>query len=68
MNQWQPIETAPKDGQIILVFCRHGQYVCAFDTEEGWWYVDDNKFGPFPLRGEAPTHWMPLPDEPSHHE
>lgn len=50
---WQPIETAPKDGE---------QYV-AWDGEKiaiiwwaGYWEVDE-PFG-------KPTHWMPLPAPP----
>lgn len=61
---WQPIETAPKD-RDVLVACSHGLYVaryCEHDIE--WWHVDDNKHGPFPLRGSSPTHWQPLPAAP----
>lgn len=63
---WQPIETAPKIGPDILVYCPHGQYVVCWGGGEylDWWYVDDNKFGPYPLRGAAPTHWQPLPPPP----
>lgn len=64
-SQWQPISTAPKDGQAILVsdgiFCHCVEWNDEFD----WWAVDDNKLGPFRLRGAAPTHWMPLPPEPT---
>ena len=61
---WRPIETAPKDCQAILVteggFCHCVEWNEEFD----WWAVDDNKLGPFRLRGSAPTHWMPLPAAP----
>ncbi len=61
---WQPIETAPKDGQAILVTDGRGCYCVEWNEEFDWWTVDDNKLGPFRLRGSAPTHWMPLPAAP----
>ena len=64
MAGWQPIETAPKDGQAILVTDGMDCYCVEWDEEFDWWTVDDNKLGPFRLRGSAPTHWMPLPAAP----
>lgn len=61
---WRPIEEAPKDGTSILVYSWHGQYVVSWDTDELWWYVDGNKHGPYTLRGDAPTHFMLLPQPP----
>jgi hypothetical protein len=70
MSEWQPISTAPKDGQTIVLFGEGlvtvGGWVSAADqgaepSEEysiaaDWWSLD--------LRNNAPTHWMPLPDPP----
>ena len=61
---WQSIETAPKDGQAILVTDGMNCYCVEWDEEFDWWTVDDNKLGPFRLRGSAPTHWMPTPAAP----
>ena len=72
---WQPIETAPKNGTRILVYFRdmgvHAVLWTDFDgdsdSEYAGWYVDDNKNGPYPLRGYIAgddTHWMPLPEAP----
>ena len=61
---WQSIETAPKDGQAILVTDGRDCYCVEWDEELDWWTVDDNKLGPFRLRGSAPTHWMPTPTAP----
>lgn len=67
MAEWQPIETAPMDGDCILLFKpderRSGEY-----TIVGYW-------GEWPGRAECwiacagqpirpPTHWMPLPAPP----
>lgn len=59
-NGWQPIETAPSDGQIIIVF--GGRYdkpdVTKADGE--WWRLKYNK-GSIAM----PTHWQPLPEPPN---
>lgn len=61
---WQSIETAPKDGTAVLVSAGPFIHRVEWDEEFEWWAVDDNKLGPFRLRGSAPTHWMPLPAAP----
>lgn len=66
MTQWQPIDTAPKDGTWVLllwpinshvgpVACE-GQYYHAKDGDSFWWSM-------LKLKTE-PTHWMPLPPTP----
>ena len=62
---WRRIETAPKGGQAILVTDGMDCYCVEWDEEFDWWTVDDNKLGPFRLRGSAPTHWMKLPEAPN---
>ena len=65
--EWQPIETAPKDGTDILVMTGETMHVVRWINIHGdfdYWAVDDNKHGPFTLRGKAPTHWMSLPEIP----
>jgi len=70
--QWQPIETAPRDGSYILV-CQLGRSepsvtICCFDDEwgnDGWWLCCDGKNPEIPLRGPEPSHWMPYPEPPS---
>jgi hypothetical protein len=70
---WQPIETAPLDGTRILAWFGPSDGVHAVTWEESVtgitsWCVDDDKHGPYPLRGYSdpfPTHWMPLPAPPS---
>lgn len=65
---WRPIETAPVN-TAVLVACAHGLYVACnderiFGAGIFGWSVDDNKHGPYALRGASPTHWMPLPVAP----
>jgi hypothetical protein len=58
MNEWQPIETAPKDGSEILTFGSIGIMVVFW--RDGFWREKANFLG---LRN-PPTHWMPLPNPP----
>lgn len=65
MSEWQPIETAPKDGTLVLTWgdaraCFAVSYWCPSDEE---WMTD--------FRGKGneqivyATHWMPLPAPPA---
>ena len=68
MSEWQPIETAPKNGESVLLY--YGQEYCimeggCFKRERGYrknvyyqWVaaIDMGELGP--------THWMPLPKPP----
>jgi hypothetical protein len=70
---WQPIETAPKDGRVVILGYRSdddgiafpGFYMCDPEQnhwgETGWFYLDENV-----LTGRTcePTHWMELPEPP----
>lgn len=71
MNDWRPIETAPKDGAefVMLDNAVHAVAIGHWMADVGW-----RNAGKIP--GEAlaepswfplasPTHWMPLPDAPS---
>ena len=68
---WQPIETAPTDGRVILVGT-NDWFAAATRPHEGrWWTHHPPLFGRRPhdintpdMRAEAPTHWHPLPDPP----
>lgn len=62
--KWEPIETVPKDGTVILAW--DGRCVIlAWSLEfKSWSVVDDNDY--FGGNYEpAPTHWMHLPEGPT---
>lgn len=73
---WQAMDSAPKDGTPILVwFDKPGLGVLRVtweapqgqDDEWAIWCVDDNKFGPYALRGYSEGDakaWQPLPPPP----
>ena len=73
-NEWQPIETAPRDGTSILGF-RPGDtfsghmitaiYWCGSSpVDSGWWALCEA--GDHSASDEFdPTHWMPLPEPPT---
>jgi len=76
MGEWQPIETAPRDGTQILLF------VSGSRIEIGSWHVDRGYSGneePTWLKNDyddsstgyastplTPLYWMPLPEAPAH--
>jgi hypothetical protein len=69
MSQWQPIETAPKDGTRILAYCPNHPDVGSI-TRVTWWRQakDGHGFigwGEFNEQYWPPTHWMPLPAPPT---
>ena len=68
--QWQPIETAPKDGTAILISNGKGAWVAkykdvyqsGFKPNNPWLSLMLNKDHiPKRLQFGGPTHWMPLP-------
>ena len=63
MGEWQPIETAPKDGTRVLVVERGTVSIADWFDGNGWepgacWWATDSGS----LRDV--THWMPLPEPP----
>ena len=63
--EWQPIETAPKDGTEVIL-CANGSVVTAWYCGETCLWPHDEAYSE---EGEAcnvgmPTHWMPLPPKP----
>lgn len=76
--EWQPIETAPKDGQKIIL--AKYDYVLVGDLREEWvtsyqfcwacsgfWSERWNNWndGVEPCGLHEPTHWTPIPTHPA---
>ena len=67
---WQPIETAPKDGtNILLCKAPFTALVGRFDDDLGWVDFDEDEDALREVWIEEgteyePTHWMPLPSPP----
>jgi hypothetical protein len=60
MSEWQPIETAPRDGTIFLAFGRLvGIRMVTWRNHWNQWQVV-----PGYHQAKWPTHWMPLPEMP----
>jgi hypothetical protein len=57
MADWQPIETAPHGGQVLVYEARH-QRVRVANFNEDRWVTRPGDFACYP------THWMPLPEPP----
>ena len=78
MSDWQPIETAPKDGTKILVGRDGHQTTTGVwvedkgrtlvpDLNEPYWEKFDHSWWDVVFSEDewfSPTHWMPLPEPP----
>ena len=68
--KWQPIETAPKDGSMILVCLPRIMNLivrASYSTVHGYWKTDHKTDGGIasPTFFHAGDFWMPLPDPPT---
>lgn len=62
MSEWQPFETAPKDGTLILLGALNMVFVGRWEESYGAWHLLDGCrecVGLF-----FPKYWMPLPEPP----
>lgn len=73
-SPWQPIETAPKDGTLVLLWCNFSDHSLRVLISR---YMPERvvpvrrPHDPFVWQSEGgaiaervPTHWMPLPEPP----
>ncbi len=66
--QWLPIETYPKDeSQVLLYFPDYNDPVqIGYCGDKDWSYWQGSWPHPYFLKNRPqPTHWMPLPEQPS---
>ena len=67
---WQPIETAPKDGTRILGYGDVGlestpmAATVVFIDPNNYWRCDPNEASEYDYERCTLTHWMPLPPPP----
>ena len=77
MTNWQPIETAPKDGTWILVYAPPKEYIrdtrqmylatwesLYYNCAKEWAYGQNGYEHAFRSGAYDVTHWMPLPKPP----
>ena len=65
-SQWQPIDTAPRNGTVILGWYLGASFVVemSFTPEENkFWAGIDDKY--IYLDSSNFSHWMPLPPDPT---
>lgn len=69
VSQWQPIDTAPKNGRTILVWMHNQALVAYWDSQQHhsrpkpfWSTV--GPWGACADRDSQPKWWMPLPPAP----
>jgi hypothetical protein len=60
--EWMPIESAPKDGSQVLLFCNESD----IPITGGYWYGKKQSWicGGYMRSQFPPTHWQPLPPLP----
>ena len=68
MSEWQPIETAPKDEKVLVVFLEPFFGKFTQETESAYYDSGSGKwlfwlYGR-EIVGGGVTHWMPLPEPP----
>lgn len=62
MSEWQPIETAPKDGCFIV--CSDDRSVCPCQSRDGHRVIQNMPGFANWEYGEIAVLWQPLPEPP----
>ena len=65
-QEWQPIETAPKDGTVFDVYTKYGRVTnCVACKQFGRIYSYNQESDNYDRKVNFATHWMPLPQPPT---
>jgi hypothetical protein len=64
IQKWQPIETAPKNGESVLAWDGEDMEKIHFNKYEKGWVVDSSCDVDDEWKFFYPTRWMPLPEAP----
>ena len=68
-TEWQPIETAPRDGTVFDVYTKYGRVTnCVACRQFGRIYSYDQESDNYDKKVNFATHWMPLPQPPTTEE
>lgn len=64
--EWRPIESAPKDGSVLILHTDQGAVAPGYFKDHGfvggaWHWCEDHDWNPAEIR---PTRWMPLHEPP----
>lgn len=71
MTDWQPIETAPRDGTPVLLFGQEGMDIAHYDYDRArcglnpWRRFETAEYDNDWADIEGVTHWMHLPAPPA---
>jgi len=61
-TDWQPVDTAPKDGSLILAYRKDaGFFLAQYWPEDKAWFIDNGE----DVTEDMFTHWMHLPPPPT---
>lgn len=67
-DQWQKIETAPKDGthiQGLIPECAEPRQTMAWCEHNNMWLLNYTTYDDWLIGADSPTHWRPLPKPPT---
>ncbi len=64
-SAWQPIESAPKDQEILVYTRPWGAIIAVFSGEFGEWLSRMQVPVSIKEDDELPTHWQELPSPPA---
>lgn len=64
MVEWQPIETAPKDGSLVLLWAKPDEFTVGYFDSPSWKYSKTECCCCSGYCSFSPDYWAPLPKKP----